>query len=120
MKKTMSKILVLLMLAALAIGIFAGCGDYETDYTPLESQEPVVDLPPTDKAYTINIMTQRHSGYDNDPEELWFFKYMEYWFAQKGYNVTINVQQSNDVNQTKSLALGSGDLADIYWASESR
>ena len=119
MKKTLSKILVLLMLAAIMVGCFAGCvTDDSNDYVPLEPQDPVLELPPKDKEYTISIMTGRHAGYDNDASELWFFKYMEYWFAQQGYTVNIEVQQSSDMNQTKALALNTDTLPDIMWSPE--
>ena len=119
MKKTLSKILVLLMLAAIMVGCFAGCvSEDDNEYEPLETQDPVVEMPPKDKEYTISIMTARHTGYDNDASELWFFKYMEYWFAQQGYTVNIEVQQSNDMNQTKALALNTDTLPDIMWSPE--
>ena len=118
MKKTLSKVLALLMLAALMVGCFAGCGTDGDGYEMLESQAAIEEMPPKDKEYTISIMTQRHTGYDNDASELWFFKYMEYWFAEQGYTVNIEVQQSNEISQTKSLALNTNTLADIYWAVE--
>ena len=115
MKKTLSKVLVLLMLAAIMVGLFAGCGSDTDGYEMLESQEPVVEMPPKDKDYTIKIKTGRHAGYDNDANDLWFFKYMEYWFSQKGYNVDIQVEAVSDTNQDIALGFGSDSLADLYW-----
>ena len=116
MKKTLCKILALLMLASLMVGCFAGCGTAEDGYQQLDPVDPVLEMPPKDKEYTISIMTQRHTGYDNDASDLWFFKYMEYWFEQQGYTVNIEVQQSNEMGQTKALALNTNTLPDIMWA----
>ena len=117
MKKIVSKIVVLLMLAALMAGCFVGCGTDE-GYGQLGDFTPVTEMPPKDKTYTINIMTQRHTGYDNEASDLWFFQYMEYWFAQQGYTVDIIVEQSNDMGQTKSLALNTNNLPDVMWSVE--
>ena len=75
-------------------------------------------MPSKDRSYNINILTQRNIGYNNDPEELWFFRYMEYWFAQQGYDVDIQVVQSNDIEQTMSLCLNTDTLPDLMWGIE--
>ncbi|MBE6975982.1 MAG: extracellular solute-binding protein [Ruminococcaceae bacterium] len=116
MKKTLSKVLALLMLAAIMVGCFAGCGTGDNEYETLPSQEPVTDMPPTDVNYTISIMTQRHTGTTTEAEDLWFFKYMEYWFAQKGYNVDIQVTQNSDMSTQKSLLLNTNSLPDLMWS----
>ena len=116
--KNISKILVVLLLAAMVMGIFAGCGTDDGSYEQLGDFTPVTEMPPKDKEYTINILTQRHTGYDNDASELWFFQYMEYWFAEQGYTVNIEVQQSNEMSQTKSLALNTDTLPDLMWSVE--
>ena len=76
--------------------------------------------PSKDKTYYINIMTQRSGdyAYENDVADLWFFQYIEYWFAQQGYDVRIYAQQSNDIEQTKKLMLATDTIPDIVWGVE--
>lgn len=69
----------------------------------------------TTEPITISILTQRHSTATNDASELWFFKYMEYWFSQQGYDVTIKVSQTTEAAQQLSLMLGTDSLVDVVW-----
>ena len=116
MKKTLSKVLALLMLAAIMVGCFAGCGTGDEGYETLAPVDPVTEMPPKDQKYTIDIMTQRHTGTSTEAEDLWFFKYMEYWFAEQGYDVEINVTQSAEIKTTKSTLLNTDNLPDIMWS----
>ena len=82
----------------------------ESEGEKVTSSEPITTEP-----VTISILTQRHSTATNDASDLWFFKYMEYWFEQQGYDVTIEVTQTTETAQQKSLMLGTDSLVDVVW-----
>lgn len=116
-KRICRRVMALALAAVLLLGCLAGCGK-ETKLKnnqqnggnnqtskKLEINEPV----------TINILTQRHNDSTTDADDLWFFQYMEYWFAQQGYDVTLNVQQTNEASQQISLLLGTDSLPDLIW-----
>jgi len=79
---------------------------------------PADPYPSKEKTYNISIFVSRHTGYDTDASDLWFFRYMEYWFAQQGYTVYIDVLQSNEPSQMKSLYLNTDTLPDLMWSVE--
>jgi len=64
---------------------------------------------------TISILTSRHSGATNNAEDIWFFKYLEYWLGEQGYDVTLDVQQTMEPDQQLSLMLGTDSLPDLIW-----
>ena len=70
-----------------------------------------------DETIHISILTQRHTGATTEASDLWFFKYMEYWFAQQGISVKFDVQQTAEMSQQVSLLLGTDTLPDLMWAS---
>ena len=123
MKKRNKKVLSLLLAVIMLIGCFTACGEGgdetgsgatnasgEIDTAAQITEKPVINEP-----VTLSILTQRHAASTTDVSELWFFKYMEYWFAQQGYDVTINVQQTNEASQEKALLLGTDTMLDIVW-----
>ena len=115
MKKVFVRILVLVLACVMLMSTIAGCGikDDRND-GPVNVRDPYKE-PITTDPVTITIMTQRHAGVTNNAEDLWFFKYMEYYLAQYGYNVTIDVQQTGDGATQTLLLLGSDSLPDILW-----
>ena len=113
MKKTLTRILVLTLTCVMLLSMFAGCAQ-EEDRGPVVVRDPYT-TPITTDPITITIMTKRHPGTTNNASDLWFFKYMEYWYAQYGYNVTIEVTQAGDPTEQTLLLLGSDSLPDIMW-----
>ena len=65
---------------------------------------------------TLTVLTQRNPNSTNDATDLWFFKYMEYWFAEQGYDVTIEVSQTAEAGTQLQLMMGTDSLPDIVWA----
>ena len=117
MKKTLTKVLALLMLATLLVGCFAGCNtSNEIETKP--SLPPVLEKPVIDEEVTIEILTVRHPGTTTDAEDQWFFQYMEYWFKEQGYDVNINVTQTNDAKTQVGLLLSGNNLPDLIWGIE--
>ncbi|MBE6960414.1 MAG: hypothetical protein E7448_06805 [Ruminococcaceae bacterium] len=114
MKKTFVRVLVLMLACVMLLGMMAGCTGEDDRRGPVNVRDPYTE-PITTDPITITIMTKRHAGTTNDAEDLWFFKYMEYWYAQYGYNVTINVTQAGDPTEQTLLLLGSDSLPDIMW-----
>ena len=117
MKKTFVRVLVLMLACIMLLGTFAGCAGDDDNRGPVEVRDPYKE-PITTEPITITIMTKRHNGTTNNAEDLWFFKYMEYWYAQYGYNVTINVAQAGDPTEQTLLLLGSDSLPDIMWGMD--
>ncbi len=117
MNTIFKRITAVLMLCTMVLGCFAACTPKPgTDDTKPSAPAPVTGKPVINEPVTLNILTIRHPGTSTDAGDLWFFKYMEYWFSQQGYDVTINVQQTADAAQQTSLLLGTDSLPDIMWA----
>lgn len=124
MKKKRNKVIALLLAGIMLIGCLAGCGDDgEKGSDGSDAGEnggsaavqQITDKPEINEPVTLKILTQRHAGSTTDADDLWFFKYLEYWFAQQGYDVTIDVQQTNEASTEKSLLLGTDTLSDVVW-----
>ena len=114
--KKFTKVIALLLAVVLLMGTFAGCGGDNTDETVEQlSEQEAAGKPVINEPVTLNVLTTRHPGTTTDADDLWFFKYMELWFAEQGYDVTINVQQTNEASQQISLLLGTNSLPDIVW-----
>lgn len=137
--KNLKKALALLLTAVMVSGCLAGCGKDEgqvsasggsqseetqsggaeeegaKEESQEESTEESAAKPVIDEPVTISILTRRHDGATSDAADLWFFKYMEYWFAEQGYDVTIEVQQTNEPATQVSLVLGTDSVPDLVW-----
>ena len=110
-KRRSRRFLALALTSVLLLGCFGGCGKKSKDSQGNKGgQKLEIDGP-----VTINILTQRHNDSSTDANDLWFFKYMEYWFAQQGYDVTLKVQQTNEASKQLSLLLGTDSLPDVVW-----
>ena len=113
MRKTLKRILAMTLLAMLLVGCFSGC------YTENERPEVTVATKNEDGLYTtdpvtLTVAVGRHPEALTSADQIWYFKYMEWWFAQKGYDVTINVQDSN--REQINLMLNTDTMPDIVWA----
>ena len=65
---------------------------------------------------TIKILTTRNNKTaTNEAKDLWWFRYLEYWLNQQGYNVTLDVVQTMEPAQQLSLMLGTDTLPDLIW-----
>ena len=101
MKKKMKRYLSLLLACGLMTLSLAGCGQSDekqstekqtsevqsqassqADTTASSSETENVKQPVTTEPITISIMTQRHSNATNNAEDIWFFRYLEYWLEQ--------------------------------------
>ena len=117
----------ILLASALLIGSLAGCGKKNEEVQKTEESKTQVSTetvkqteneekkPITTDPITISILTGRHSNATNNAEDIWFFKYLEWWLGQQGYNAKIEVQQSSELDQQISLALGTDTLPDLIW-----
>lgn len=108
MKHIFKRVIPVLLAAIFVIGCFAGCA-------PVEEQKHTGGLDISGPV-TLNILTTRHPEATTEANELWFFQYMEWWFAEKGYDVTINVQQTTEASTQASLLLNTDSLPDLMWS----
>lgn len=113
MRKTLKRIVAMTLMAMLLIGCLAGCNT--------ENERPEVTLATknedglyTTEPVTLKVAVGRHPEALTKANEIWYFKYMEWWFAQKGYDVTIEVQDSN--REQINLMLNTDTMPDIVWA----
>lgn len=122
MRKNVKSWLSALLAGTLVMGCLAGCAQTEEKTQESQSQQSgTVQSSETEvvsEPITISILTSRHEGATNDAEDIWFFQYLEYWLAQKGYNVTLDVEQTMEVEQQISLRLGANTLPDLIWGIE--
>lgn len=73
-------------------------------------------VPITTDPVTISVLTTRqYATTATEGNDLWFFRYLEYWLNEQGYNVTIDVTQTFEKEQQIPLLLGSDSLPDIVW-----
>ena len=124
MKKRM---LAMSLAGVLAMSSLAGCGSDKvgqnanaTDATTKATETTVTTEakeeskgPITTDPITISIFTDM-SDKEANVENLWYFKYLEYYMREKGYDLTIEVSTSESVSQQVSLMLGTDTLADLY------
>ena len=108
MTPMLKRFLSITLAAVCVLTCFIGC-------TPAEEVAPNTGLD-INEPVTLTILTTRHPEYTTEANELWFFKYMEWWYAQKGYDVTIEVQQTTEAGTQASLLLNTNALPDIMWS----
>jgi ABC-type glycerol-3-phosphate transport system substrate-binding protein len=98
------------------VGCFDGCNTSGSDgYETKPPQDLVLEKPVINEPVTISVLTSRHSGYTTEADQLWFFKYMEYWFEQQCYDVTFDVQQTTEAGTQASLLLNTNNLPDLMF-----
>lgn len=112
MYKFAKRILAISLMVMLVLGCFAGCGTEERPEVTLATKND--DGLYTTEPVTLTVAVGRHPEATTAADEIWYFKYMEWWFAQKGYDVTIVVQDSN--REQTNLNLNANTLPDIVWA----
>jgi len=125
MRKNLKRWLSTFLAGILVMGCLAGCGPTNTNTSTEENQtqqsggdqttQEAPETNPVSEPITISILTSRQSGATNDAEDIWFFRYLEYWLAQQGYDVTIKVEQTMEPEQQISLRLGTDTLPDLIW-----
>ena len=113
MRKTSQRILAMTLMVLLIVGCFAGC------YVEEERPEVTLATKNEDGLYTtdpvtLSVVVGRHPEALTDADQIWYFKYMEWWFAQKGYNVTIEVENTN--REQLNLLMNSDNMPDVVWA----
>ncbi len=128
-------ILMKLLFCSMVAGCLAGCGQNEVASETKESSsssevkssevvESTVEssdgahVPITTEPITISILLrgQEMAGFDQvEGSELWWFKYLEWWMNEQGYNITLEVTNATDISSQLNLMLASGDLPDIVW-----
>ena len=131
--KNVKRFLALLLAGSLAASCLGGCGQKENKQESSQSEESSTQVssqtdaaaesseaeeksgPITTDPITITILTTRHTNATNDASDLWWFKYLEYWMNEQGYNITLEVQQSLELDQQISLMLGTDSLPDLVW-----
>ncbi len=67
-----------------------------------------------DKPFEIHIISEQPATGGN-VNDLWFFRYAEYYLQQKGFNCTINVEGAIDMAQSKALMLATDTIPDLVW-----
>lgn len=120
----MKRLLAMLLVIAAIVFCFAGCKQQETTEQKSEQTEQAADqptgeagtpsAPATAEPVTISVLVSRHNDATIDVSSQWFFQYMEYWFAEQGYDVTIEATQATDDEQI-ALLLGTDSLPDLIW-----
>ena len=131
--KNKKRILALLLAATTLAGSVTGCGSdnakensnavssektseaTESSQVTEDSQEEAAKHPVTTEPITISILTARMEESTNDATDLWFFKYLEYWLNEQGYDATIEVTQCNEAGTQIPLMLGTDTLPDLIW-----
>ncbi len=129
-KKMKRWLLSMVLILALAAGSLAGCGGNENGSSGetgaasgeggSASSEKSTEAGGKDKEVSseepikISVMTKNSSLAVNvDPDDYYFFHYLEYYMKQLGYNVELDViEGSNDADKMQTL-LGTGDLPDL-------
>lgn len=130
MKKIAKSYLAMILALIMLVSCITGCGQKEepsssqqtqtaeasasTKENEKEKEKETVNSEPIE----ISILTTRGTGVTTDVDKIWFFHYLEYWLAEQGYNVTINVQQTLDPGTQIPLLLGTDNLPDIIWGHE--
>ena len=98
MKRLLALVLSVLLLASCFSGALA-------DEKKVLTTEPI----------NISILCTRQSTAVTDVDSLWFFKYLEWWLKDQGYNATVTVQQTMEPDQQIPLLLGTDSLPDLIW-----
>lgn len=98
MKRLLALVLSVLLLASCFSGALA-------DEKKVLTTEPI----------NISILTTRQSHAVTDVDSLWFFKYLEWWLKDQGYDATVTVQQTMEPAQQIPLLLGTDSLPDLIW-----
>jgi len=129
MKK--KRMLAMSLAGVLAMSSLAGCGSAGTEQKTTaaatvaattkavagaETTAAVAEEtkgPVTTEPITITVFTTM-SDAEADVENQWYFKYLEYYMREKGYDLTIDVSTSDSAEQQVSLMLGTDTLADLY------
>lgn len=144
-RKAMRRILAGFLTCALMAGCLAGCGNdasngqSDAEGTSLgadsrsegseepsgtegegggaeeSSGEKTGRKPDISEPVTLNILTARGLGTADNTKDLYWFRWLEYWLKEQGYDVTINVEGVTDAADAISLRLGTGDLPDLVW-----
>lgn len=129
------RVLSMLLVLAMVIGCLAGCGSKETSRESSETvkssaesskeaakdtAKDAADGPITTDPITISILLlPPYNSFDQvNGDELWFFKYLEWWMNDQGYNITLEVTNATEVEQQLSLMLASDNLPDLIWGPE--
>ncbi len=122
MKKGNKRFGAMMLATALTIGSLGGCGQSgneekqtQAEGTQLSESIEGEKESNTTEPITISVMTTRHDNATNDANEVWIFKYLEYWLREQGYNVTIDAQQTMDTAQQVPLLIGTDSLPDLMW-----
>ncbi len=125
-----SKRLISILLAGVMLtGCLAGCNKTPSE-SKKENEEAVVTqgVVTTEKneetkatqgvitdPITFDILVRKDNTDAVDVDQMWFFKYLEWWMNQQGYNITLNVTTSSEIEQQVSLLLATDALPDLVW-----
>ncbi len=136
-KKFQKSLLAVSLVLAMLLGSMTGCGkaggesSSSTDEkasgqekaeksteekTSSEQESGKQEEAVSSEPFTIQILTNLASvSTQEDANNLYIFRYLEYYLKQKGYDVTLNVEAMTDPGEQLSLLLNSGDLPDVIW-----
>lgn len=127
------RLISILLAGAMLTGSLAGCGSAPeksteaakattaaqggaaTEAAKATEAPKATEAAPTAEPITFDILVRQDSTDADDVDKQWYFKYLEWWMNQQGYNVTLNVTTSSDIEQQVSLLLATDDLPDLVW-----
>lgn len=129
-RETVKRICAILLTGTMAVGSLTGCGGTEgeiknnSESKSSESEGSIVaDNTETEKKkleldgpVTLRILAADDEGMD--PDDVYIYKYLEWWLAEQGYDVTLDVthtSSSDEWEQQTSVAFGTGELPDMGW-----
>lgn len=127
MKK--KQLISILLACAMVTGCFAGCGNTSSESKKESKETSAAQEVTTEKSeeadvtqgvittdpITFDILVRQDSTDADDVDKQWFFQYLEWWMNQQGYNVTLNVTTSSDIEQQVSLLLATDSLPDLVF-----
>lgn len=127
-RKVVKRICSMLLVSVMVAGCLAGCGKTEmmenSESNSTESKENTAKGTEETETKKLNLdgpVTLTILAVDTEaqkPEDVYIYKYLEWYLAEQGYDVTLDVthvSSSEEWEQQISIAFGTGELPDMGW-----